>query len=148
MICRLQKAGGCRSRDNHREENIMDRAEKALEVKHQMGINCCQAVLLAYKNELGKSEEELLRLGSGFGGGMGCAEGTCGALVGAVMAASLRGNADTHKNRTSAQILTEFKNTCGGETICGKIKGIGTGKVLCACDDCIKNAIRIAEPYI
>ena len=88
MICRLQKAGGCRSRDNHREENIMDRAEKALEVKHQMGINCCQAVLLAYKDELNKTEEELLRLGSGFGGGMGCMEGSCGALIGAVMVLS------------------------------------------------------------
>ena len=79
----------------------MDRAEKALEVKHQMGINCCQAVLLAYKDELNKTEEELLRLGSGFGGGMGCMEGSCGALIGAVMVASLSGNADTHKTRTS-----------------------------------------------
>lgn len=126
----------------------MDRAEKALEVKHQMGINCCQAVLLAFQDELGKSEEELIRLGSGFGGGMGCMEGTCGALVGAIMAASLAGNADTHKNRTSATILREFKSECGGETICGRIKGIGTGKIACSCDDCVKNAIRIAEPYV
>lgn len=126
----------------------MDRAEKALEEKHQMGINCCQAVLLAYKNELGKNEDELLRLGSGFGGGIGCTEGTCGALVGAVMAASLTGNADTHKNRNAAQILQQFKNACGGETICGKIKGIQTGKAVCSCDDCVKNAIRIAAPYV
>ena len=125
----------------------MDRAEKALEVKHQMGINCCQAVLLAYKDELNKTEEELLRLGSGFGGGMGCMEDSCCALIGAVMVASLSGNADTHKTRTSSDILHQFREACGGETICGRLKGIGTVGPVCACDDCVKNAIRIAEPY-
>ena len=49
----------------------------------------CQAVLVAFASELGKSDEKLLRLGSGFGSGMGTMEGTCGALVGAIMVSSL-----------------------------------------------------------
>ena len=58
------------------------RIEYATRRKKEM--NCCQAVLVAFADKLGKSENELLRLGSGFGSGMGTMEGTCGALVGAM----------------------------------------------------------------
>lgn len=50
---------------------------------------CCQAVLVAFADEAGRNEEDLLRLGTGFGSGMGTMEGTCGALVGAIMVSSL-----------------------------------------------------------
>ena len=52
-------------------------------------MNCCQAVLVAFADESGRSEEDLLRLGSGFGSGMGTMEVPCGALVGAIMVSSL-----------------------------------------------------------
>ena len=32
-----------------------------------------------------------------------------------------------------------------GATICRELKGVGTGKVLCSCEDCVRNAIRAAE---
>lgn len=41
------------------------RTEKAVEYKKSY--NCAQAVLLSFKKELNKSEDELLALGSGFG---------------------------------------------------------------------------------
>ena len=66
---------------------IQERMDCAAQRKKEM--NCCQAVLVAFTDELGRSEEELLRLGSGFGSGMGTMEGTCGALVGAIMVSSL-----------------------------------------------------------
>ena len=66
---------------------IQERMDYAARRKKEM--NCCQAVLVAFASELGKSDEELLRLGSGFGSGMGTMEGTCGALVGAIMVSSL-----------------------------------------------------------
>ena len=66
---------------------IQERMDYAARRKKEM--NCCQAVLVAFASELGKSDEKLLRLGSGFGSGMGTMEGTCGALVGAIMVSSL-----------------------------------------------------------
>jgi hypothetical protein len=56
-----------------------ERIDFAASRKKEM--NCCQAVLVAFADRLGKREDELLRLGSGFGSGMGTMEGTCGALV-------------------------------------------------------------------
>lgn len=44
------------------------------------GYNCCQSVLLAFKDIIGLSEEETARLSSGFGGGMGRLREVCGAM--------------------------------------------------------------------
>ena len=62
----------------------MDRTDRAVQLKHG-GCNCCQAVLCAFAEETGMTEDELMRIGAAFGGGMGCMEGTCGALLGAQM---------------------------------------------------------------
>ena len=64
--------------------NIKERAEKAVEYKHS-GCNCCQAVAKACADLVNVSEEDLLKMTSGFAVGMGCMESTCGALIGAVM---------------------------------------------------------------
>ncbi|TYZ21402.1 C-GCAxxG-C-C family protein [Selenomonas ruminis] len=118
------------------------RAEKAVEYKKTC--NCAQAVLLAFKDEMGKSEEELLALGSGFGSGMGGMEATCGALCGAAMAAGfLNASAAPTKMMTKA-MLEEFKEKAGA-TICGDLKGIKTKKMLCSCDDCVRHAVVALE---
>ena len=111
--------------------------------KRKREMNCCQAVLVAFADRLGKSEEELLRLGSGFGSGMATMEGTCGALVGAIMVSSLL-SPDGEARNNSRAIMSRFKELCGGATICRDLKGIGTGKVLCSCEDCVRNAVRAA----
>ena len=118
-----------------------ERMEYAARRKKEM--NCCQAVLVAFADRLGKGEEELLRLGSGFGSGMATMEGTCGALVGAIMVSSLL-SADGGARGNSRAIMSQFKELCGGATICRDLKGIGTGKVLCSCEDCVRNAVRAA----
>ena len=69
------------------EMTLDERMGYAAQRKKEM--NCCQAVLVAFADKLGKSEDDLLRLGSGFGSGMATMEGTCGALVGAIMVSSL-----------------------------------------------------------
>ncbi|MBQ1867686.1 C-GCAxxG-C-C family protein [Selenomonas sp.] len=118
------------------------RAEKA--VAYKKTCNCAQAVLLAFQEELGKSEEELLALGSGFGSGMGGMEATCGALCGAAMAAGfLNASAAPTKMMTKA-MLEEFKEKAGA-TICGDLKGIKTKKMLCSCDDCVRHAVVALE---
>ena len=106
-------------------------------------MNCCQAVLVAFADGLGKGEDDLLRLGSGFGSGMATMEGTCGALVGAIMVSSLL-SAEGEARNNSRAIMSRFKELCCGATICRDLKGIETGKVLCSCEDCVRNAVRAA----
>ena len=119
---------------------IEERAEQAAALKIS-GLNCCQAVIAALRDQAGLSEEQALTLGSGFGAGMGSMEGSCGALVGAVLAAglSLEGRGTP---RMARQLSLAFKEECGAVS-CRELKGVGTGRVLCPCDQCVKNAVRI-----
>ena len=123
------------------EMMLDERMDYAAQRKKEM--NCCQAVLVAFADKLGKSEDDLLRLGSGFGSGMATMEGTCGALVGTIMVSSLR-SAEGEVRNNSRAIMSRFKELCGGATICRDLKGIETGKVLCSCEDCVRNAVRAA----
>ena len=119
-----------------------ERMEYAAKRKKEM--NCCQAVLVAFADRLGKGEDDLMRLGSGFGSGMGTMEGTCGALVGAIIVSSLL-SPDGEARNNSRAIMSRFKELCGGATICRDLKGIETGKVLCSCEDCVRNAVLAAS---
>ena len=126
--------------------DIMSRAEKAVELKRRN--NCCQAVLLAFADKLPPLDENILRqIGSGFGSGMGCMEGTCGALCGACMVAGMLNNTGRPTAMLSRMILNDFQEKCGA-TICKDLNGISTGKVLCSCDDCVKNAVLALESVI
>ena len=127
-------------------EHIMemnDRAEQAVAYKHG-DCNCAQAVLLAFADELGRPEEELRALGSGFGMGMGCTEATCGALCGASMVMGLCNKSGKPTAAIMREILHEFQEKAGA-TICKDLKGIETGRMLCSCDDCVRYAVRAAE---
>ena len=123
------------------EMTLDERMGYAAQRKKEM--NCCQAVLVAFADKLCKSEDNLLRLGSGFGSGMATMEGTCGALVGAIMVSSLL-SPDGEARNNSRAIMSRFKELCGGATICRDLKGIETGKMLCSCEDCVRNAVRAA----
>ena len=123
------------------EMTLDERMDYGTRRKKEM--NCCQAVLVAFADKLGKKEDDLLRLGSGFGSGMATMEGTCGALVGAIMVSSLL-SAEGEARNNSRAIMLRFKELCGGATICRDLKGIDTGKVLCSCEDCVRNAVRAA----
>ena len=123
------------------EMTLDERMDYAAQRKKEM--NCCQAVLVAFADKLCKSEDNLLRLGSGFGSGMATMEGTCGALVGAIMVSSLL-SPDGEARNNSRAIMSRFKELCGGATICRDLKGIETGKMLCSCEDCVRNAVLSA----
>lgn len=123
----------------------MDRAEKGAELKSRY--NCCQAVLLAFEDKLPFGTEELLALGSGFGSGMGCLKATCGALCGAAIAAGLLNDTGRPTSMLTRQVLAGFEEKCGA-TICGDLKGVKTGKPLCSCEDCVRNAVLSLEEVI
>lgn len=62
----------------------MDRSEIAKELF--MGeFNCAQSVVISFANNFGYSKELAAKIASGFGGGMGKTQGTCGAVTGSVM---------------------------------------------------------------
>ena len=120
--------------------DIEERAERAAELKQKYGYNCCQAVTAVLADETGLSEEQLNHIAAGFAVGMGSMEATCGSLIGAVMIAGLKteGRATV---RAANQISKNFAARCGA-TICKELKGRDTGTVLCACENCVRNAVR------
>ena len=112
----------------------MDSRIKDTIVRHDKGFNCAQAVACTYCDLLGYKEEDIFRMTEGFGLGMGCMAGTCGALSGAVLLAGLKNsdgqiNAPKTKGKTyklSRQLLERFQERCGS-TICAELKGVTTG---------------------
>ena len=117
---------------------IEERAEKAVAFRAQRHTNCCQNVLLALADQTPLTEQQLLAAGSGFGGGMGNQKGTCGALVGAGLAAGLHGGGQPMG--FGRAISEDFLARCGA-VICRDLKQMENGRPLCACEDCIRNAV-------
>ena len=124
----------------------MDKKEYAVQLKHS-GYNCCQAVLCAFAEETGMTEDELKRIGAAFGAGMGCLEATCGALIGAQILMGIKKYQGRTMLRDAAGVLRQFEGMCKA-TLCKDLKGRDTGIVLCECDDCVRNAVAIAENLI
>lgn len=58
--------------------------EKAIE-SFKSGLNCAQAVVTAYADELNFDNNLALSVSCGFGGGMGRLQETCGAVTGSFM---------------------------------------------------------------
>ncbi len=107
--------------------------------ERKRSMNCCQAVLVSFAEEIGQDEAFFMKLGSGFGSGMAMMEGTCGALVGAIMTSSLLAE-EGQARRLSMSILPRFKKMCGA-TACHDLKGVKTGQPLCSCENCVRNAV-------
>lgn len=132
----------------------MDKKELAIAL-HDKKYNCCQAVACAFSEKLGVEEQVLFKAGEGFGLGMGCMGGTCGALSGAILAAGFQnsdGNTEAPATKASTYQLSKklfeaFEEKCGS-TVCRELKGVDTGKVLCSCPDCICTGVEIVQEVL
>ena len=120
------------------------RKQIAVEKKH-CGLNCAQAVLCAYADIAGIDEETAIRLAAPFGAGMGNMEGTCGAITGAGLVLGLVSKGPATKQMR--QIMNKFQER-NGATQCKLLKGVGTGKVLRECSDCVADAAEFLEEEI
>ena len=97
----------------------MTRQEKAVKYFRD-GFHCSQAVLVSYAEECGLTEEQALKLGSCFGGGMRRGE-VCGACTGALMVlGSLYGQHDLadkdsreDSNEVTDRMTLGFAEACG-----------------------------------
>lgn len=76
----------------------MCKKEEALSIFNS-GLNCAQAVLASFADELGLDKEKALMIGSGFGAGMGRMALTCGAVTGALMVLGLKYGYTSGENR-------------------------------------------------
>lgn len=54
------------------------------------GFDCSQVVLSTFAPKLGISNEEAKKIAACFGGGMGESDGTCGAIIGAMIAIGMK----------------------------------------------------------
>ncbi len=57
----------------------------ALRACTEVHYNCAQSVILPFTGDMGMDRDQLYALALNFGGGMGCG-GTCGAMIGALIA--------------------------------------------------------------
>lgn len=90
--------------------------------------NCAQTVFSLHANELGIDEKTALRIASGFGGGMTCAE-TCGAVTGAYMVIGMKHGhdiSDAEKKAATKLNIQNFNRKFEkehGSLICKKLLG-------------------------
>ena len=88
------------------------------------GANCSQAVLAAFADDLGITEEFAMRLASGFGGGIGRMREVCGAFSALVMIDDLRNASGDHTDKASKDerynriraLAEEFSAASGGNS--------------------------------
>ena len=132
----------------------MTKEDKAVMLGREHGYNCCQAVICAYAEEAGMKEEDLFRIAEGFGSGLGCTKGHCGALSAACMMAGIvkstanleRGDSKGRTYAVTRDMVKDFEQEAGAVR-CRDLKGIETGKVLYECEDCVRLGCRLIEKY-
>ncbi len=145
---------------------MKSREEIAIE-KFRSGLNCAQSVVVAFVNYLGYDAKHAMDLSTGFGGGIGRLQKTCGAVSGAVMVLGLYNSNKTadislRKEQTYQMVqdfVKKFKKL-NENTECRLLLNCDfnseDGKALFnklnlkekVCEKCIEDAVRILEEQI
>lgn len=134
----------------------MTKKEYAIQL-HDMRYNCAQAVACAFAEEVGVDKEILFKACEGLGLGMGCMQGTCGAISGACILAGFK-NSDGKVNNPgtkastyalSRQIVEKFAEK-NHATACCDLKGLTSPdrRPLRSCPDCIMDAVELVEEVL
>ena len=123
------------------------RKHLAAEKKRCNSHNCAQAVVCTYCDLVGLPEQTALDIAGAYGTGMGNMEGTCGALVGAGMIVGLA-TRDRNLSRARMKQMMEKFQERNGATQCKLLKGVGTGKPLRDCPDCVADASEFLEEIL
>lgn len=93
----------------------MDKGQLAVD-NFKLGMNCCQAVVLAFKDELAMDEVILKKMSIAYGGGLGRQRLTCGAVCGMAMVLGTLlsdGEDKLHIYKIVQDACAEFKNEVG-----------------------------------
>ena len=128
--------------------NIMEtRTNIAKEKKRCGSHNCAQAILHTYADIAGVDEETAMNMANAFGAGMGCTEGTCGALVGAGMVLGMVNKDKAKSMKQMREMMTKFQQR-NGATQCKLLKGVDTKVALRECPDCVADAAEFLEEQL
>ena len=111
--------------------DVEERVKKAKRLFKEGGYNCCQAVVLAYNDVFGLTDETAAALSSGFGGGMGRMREVCGSVSGMVFLSGLLSPADNPSDKAARtanyalvqDVAAEFK-AINGSIICRELLGL------------------------
>ncbi len=141
----------------------MNRSEKAKDL-FLSGYNCTQSVLLSFADDLKFSKELAQKLASGFGGGMGKQQETCGAVTGGIMVLGLLKGEHVNNNEElkaasygavkelTRDFVRTFKTTkcrdligCDLNTPEGQARFKEEKMMENICADCVKKAVEIVE---
>lgn len=107
----------------------MDKGEKAKSYFEQ-GYGCAQAVLLAFKEEIGLDEDSLSKIGSGLGGGVARMRETCGTVVGMAIALGLIRGKTLMDGKEKGELYKEIQTVANkfrnenGSIVCAELLGI------------------------
>ena len=112
------------------EQELDVRVSRAVDYFMQ-GYGCCQSVVAAFSDLYGMDEEMALKVGAGFGGGVGRLRMMCGAVSGLVVLAGLDCGETDGSNREGKSacykvvqdLLEQFKQA-NGSIICVEILGL------------------------
>lgn len=132
---------------------------------HALGYGCAQSVLAAYAPDYDLSEELALKLGTGFGSGMGRMCEVCGALTGAFMVLGLKhgrfhadGTRYSNETETTYELVAELANKFkarNGSIYCRELIGhdlsdpderaraAEAGLFNTTCSKCIRDAMEL-----
>lgn len=107
-----------------------ERIEKAVALFKE-GYNCSQAVVTAFADIYGFTNEQALKMSASFGGGIGRMRQTCGAACGLFMLAGLETGCTDGKDREGkennykvVQELAEEFRKRNGSLICAELLGL------------------------
>lgn len=107
-----------------------ERIEKAVALFKE-GYNCSQAVVTAFADLYGFTNEQALKMSASFGGGIGRMRQTCGAACGLFMLAGLETGCTDGKDREGkennykvVQELAEEFRKRNGSLICAELLGL------------------------
>ena len=111
-------------------QELDERVARAVDYFMQ-GFGCCQSVVAAFSDLYGLDEAMALRIGAGFGGGVGRMRMMCGAVSGLVVLAGLDCGQTDGSNRegksecykVAQDLLAQFKAD-NGSVICAEILGL------------------------
>jgi C_GCAxxG_C_C family probable redox protein len=129
---------------------------------HKM--NCAQAVLATFCEDLGWEMDDALRVAMGFGGGMGYTGGVCGAVTGAYMVIGLKINFHPDQLQECKEkayaLVHEFDakfRQLHGSVLCGELLGYdlrdpakidaarANGAFAAKCPGLVEQAVKVLE---
>jgi C_GCAxxG_C_C family probable redox protein len=146
--------------------NLELKVDKAID-SFRSGLNCAQAVLTAYSDDLSFNNDLALSISCGFGGGMGRLQETCGAVTGSFMVLGIHNSRKYSDNKDKKEetysmiqnFNDKFKSIHGSTDCMSLLKSDLKTKEgqqyfkenrlnETVCEKCISDSIRIVEELV